>query len=159
MRKTLYSIFLLPLIFGFSFGQKSSKNVEFTQNNPQIVRISRANPAIDFVNYWKDVFRKPDIPVCDISREAYFEMYAKYIELNKEERAYVNAQPDIDEDYTIGDVIKTLTQKYYPNSNKTKNEKKKLDQSSIIVIAVVVALVGATSISILFILRNQKVIK
>ena len=43
--------------------------------------------------------------------------------------------------------------------NKIKNEKQKLDQTSIIVIATVVALVGATSISILFILKNNKFIE
>ena len=40
-----------------------------------------------------------------------------------------------------------------------EEEKQKLDQSSIIVIATVVALVGATAISVLYILKNQKVIK
>ena len=55
--------------------------------------------------------------------------------------------------------IYEMVNKYYPNHNKVKEEKQKLDQSSIIVIATVVALVGATAISILYILKNQKVIK
>lgn len=159
MRKLLLSIFLLPLIFGFSANRKSAKNSGFVCEKPQICRILRSEQADDFITYWRTDFRVNNPEVCDISKEAYLDMYARYEPLSKEDKAIVNETPDIEEGVTIGQVIKTLTQKYYPNNSKTQNEKKKLDQSAIIIIAVVVALVGATSISILFILKNQKVIK
>lgn len=159
MKKLLLSIFLLPLIFGFSGSQKSLKNSGFVNEKTQICRIYRSSQADDFISYWRTDFRVNNPEVCNITKDAYLEMYARYEPLNREDKQIVNEAEDIEEGYTIGQVIKTLTQKYYPNNDKAKNEKKKLDQSAIIVIAVVVALVGATSISILFILKNNKVIK
>ena len=159
MKKLLLSIFLIPLLFGFGSTRKNQINRDFVMEKPQISRVLRSTQSDDFISYWTNEFRVEWPAVCDITREAYQEMYSHYEPLSKEDKATVNAAPDIEEGVTIGQVIKTLTQKYYPNNNKTKNEKKKLDQSAIIIIAVVVALVGATSISILFILKNQKVIK
>lgn len=160
MKKILLSIFLLPLIFGFSSGLKTTNNVEFAEKSGRITRNLLSNAAQDFVDYWYDDFRDPEVPVCDITYASYSEMYQRYQVLSKEDRAEVNATADnIQPEYTIGDIIKTLVAKYYPNNSKNSSEKKKLDQSAIIIIAVVVALVGASSISILYILRNQKVIE
>ena len=159
MRKLLLSVFLIPFIFGFSSGVKKTKNNGFAENSLQISYIYRSSQSDDFIDYWNTEFRSSDVPVCDISYESYLEMYEKYQALSKEDREIVNAAPDIDEGYTIGQVIRTLVQKYYPNNSKGSSDKKKLNQSAIIIIAVVVALVGASSISILYILKNQKVIK
>ena len=159
MKKLLLSIFLIPLLFGFGSTRKNQINRDFAMEKPQISRVLRSAQSDDFISYWTNEFRVEWPAVCDITKDAYQEMYSRYEPLSKEDKVTVNAAPDIEEGVTIGQVIKTLTQKYYPNNNKTKNEKKKLDQSAIIIIAVVVALVGATSISILFILKNQKVIK
>ena len=159
MKKLLLSIFLIPLLFGFSSKQKLENNCGFAYEKPQISYILRSSQSDDFISYWNNEFRVTWPAVCDITKEGYMEMYSRYELLSREDKRLVNEAPDIEEGVTIGQVIKTLTQKYYPNNSKTKNEKKKLDQSAIIIIAVVVALVGATSISILFILRNQKVIE
>ena len=159
MKKILLSVFLLPLIFGFSNSSKIEKKSTFASEKPQICRIYRSSEADNFIEYWNTDFRVNNPEVCNIKKDAYTAMYSRYEVLSKEDKAIVNDTPDIEEGYTIGDVIKTLTQKYYPNNSKAKTEKKKLDQSAIIVIAVVVALVGASSISILYILKNQKVIE
>lgn len=159
MKKLLLSIFLIPLLFGFGSSQKNQNNRGFAMEKPQISCVLRSAQSDEFISYWTNDFRVQWPAVCDITRDAYQDMYSRYEPLSKEDKATVNAAPDIENGVTIGQVIKTLTQKYYPNNNKAKNEKKKLDQSAIIIIAVVVALVGATSISILFILKNQKVIK
>ena len=160
MKKVLLGIFLLPLLFGFSFAQKSANNQSNVIEKPQIARVLRSVQSDSFIAYWNEEFRVNNPKVCDITYDAFTPMYERYIALSKEDRATVNSTVDaLEPDYTIGDIIKTLVAKYYPNNKKAKNEKKKLDQKSIIVIAVVVALVGATSISILFILKNQKVIK
>ena len=160
MKKVLLGIFLLPLLFGFSFASKTTKNASNVVEKPQIARVLRSAQSDSFITYWNEEFRVENPKVCDITNEAFTPMYDRYISLNKEDRATVNSTVDaLEPDYTIGDIIKTLVSKYYPNNKKAKNEKKKLNQTSIIVIAVVVALVGATSISILFILKNQKVIK
>lgn len=160
MKKLLLSLFLLPLIFGVSCSSKQAKNTQFALKYPEITRISRGQKLDQFITYWNEDFRVNNPKVCDITYDAYAPMYERYQELSKDERATLNETPDILEpEYTIGEVVKTLVAKFYPNNKKAKVEKKKLDQSSIIIIAVVVALVGATSISILFILRNNKVIE
>lgn len=159
MRKLLLSVFLIPLLFGFSHSSKNTKNSGFAENSLQISYIYRSSHSDEFIEYWNNEFRSSDVPVCNITYESYLEMYEKYQALSKEDREIVNAAPDIDEGYTIGQVIRTLVQKYYPNNSKGNSDKKKLNQSAIIIIAVVVALVGASSISILYILKNQKVIK
>ena len=159
MRKLVLSILLLPLIFGVSSCKNNAKKASNLGYQLKIAVISRSSYTDEFIFYWETQFRTKHENACDFTKAEFEEMYAKYILLSKEDRTYVNAQADLQEGYTIGDVIKTLVTMYYPNNNKTKNEKKKLDQSSIIIIAVVVALVGATSISILYILKNRKVIE
>ena len=160
MKKVLLGIFLLPLLFGFFNAPKSAKNTANVVEKPQIARVLRSTQSDEFISYWNGEFRVQNPQVCDITSTEFYPMYDRYIALSKEDRAIVNETADeLEPDYTIGQIVRTLVAKFYPNNKKAKNEKKKLDQSAIIVIAVVVALVGATSISILFILKNQKVIK
>ena len=160
MRKLLLSILMLPLLFGFSSCGKNVKKTHTLGKNREIVHVLRGEQLDLFITYWNEDFRVNNPKVCDITYDAYVPMYERYQELSKEDRATLNETPDtLEPEYTIGAIVKTLVGRFYPNNSKTKQEKKKLDQSSIIIIAVVVALVGATSISILFILRNQKVIE
>ena len=160
MKKLLLSIFLLPLVFGFSFSSKSAKNNANEVKNTQIARVFRSSEADDFITYWNEDFRVNNPKVCDIKYQDYVPMYERYKPLSKEDKQILNETYDLLEpDYTIGQIVKTLVARFYPNNNKRNAEKKKLDQTAIIVIAVVVALVGASSISILYILKNQKVIK
>lgn len=158
MKKFLLPLLLVPMMFGV-FSKNTVKNEVFESKTPVISYAIRLNDEHPFLDYWSS-FRETHPAVCDITKEEFKEMYIVYMGLSQEEKDYVNAQADgVEEGYTIGQVIRTLVNKYYPNHNKVKEEKQKLDQSSIIVIATVVALVGATAISILYILKNQKVIK
>lgn len=158
MKKLLLPLFLVPVMFG-AFGKNNVKTELNFVKTPSISYAIRLNDEHPFLDYWAS-FREAHPAVCDITKEEFKEMYIVYMGLSQEEKDYVNAQADgVEEGYTIGQVIRTLVNKYYPNHNKVKEEKQKLDQSSIIVIATVVALVGATAISILYILKNQKVIK
>ena len=155
---------LIPFLFLICFLGLSSKNIVKTPineyKNPIILRATVLNTSDTFIAYWQNDFRVRNPSVCDIPYDQYKEMYDIYLTLSKEDREIVNATKDLlEEKYTIGDIIRTLVNKFYPNNQKLKSEKQKLDQTSIIVIATVVALVGATSISILFILKNNKVIK
>ena len=158
MKKLLLPLLLVPMMFGV-FSKNTVKNEVFESKTPVISYAIRLNDEHPFLDYWAS-FREAHPAVCDITKEEFKEMYIVYTGLSQEEKDYVNAQTDkAEEGYTIGQVIRTLVTKYYPNHNKVKEEKQKLDQSSIIVIATVVALVGATAISVLYILKNQKVIK
>lgn len=157
--KLLLGLMLLPCLFGFNCKNTVKNPVNYSQNQ-SFAMVSRSAESDSFVNYWQNDFRVKNPAVCDIKYEAYKEMYGHYLDLSKEDREIVNAVKDeLEPDYTIGSIIRTLVNKFYPNNKKTVQEKEKLDQSTIIIIATVVAIVGATSISILFILKNNKVIK
>lgn len=159
MTKLLTLLLALPILFGFS-GKNTVKTPIFERQNQNISQISRSSESDSFVDYWKNNFRVHNPSVCDITYEAYREMYDKYSALSKADREIVNEIPDeLEPDYTIGAIVKYLVNRYYPNTQKINAEKKKLDQSTIIIIATVVALVGATAISVLYMLKNEKVIK
>ena len=158
MKKILLGLFLLPLLGGLSV-KNASKTSVFYSEKPTISR-SFSSQSEAFIEYWENDFREHNPAVCDITYEAYKEMYNRYLSLSESDRAIVNSTVDTREpDYTIGQIIKTLVNRFYPNNQKMQNEKSKLDQSTIIVIATVIALVGATAISILYILKNKKVIE
>ena len=134
---------------------ENKQNLIRQEKYDEIQEISKTEDAIKDINEKiKESLNDEDLDF-DIN-----EHQIVYSSLDQSEKEYINAQADgYEEGYTIGQVIRTLVNKYYPNKEKVKEEKQKLDQSSIIVIATVVALVGATAISVLYILKNQKVIK
>lgn len=159
MHKLFLGLLALPMMFGIS-GKNTVKTPVFDCKTPAISRTYRSAESDEFLNYWENDFRVNNPSVCDISYDAYLEMYEKYVALSKEDREIINEIPDkLEPDYTIGKIVKYLVTRYYPNTQKIKAEKKKLDQSTIIIIATVVALVGATAISVLYMLKNQKVIR
>ena len=152
-------LFALPLLFTGN-AKNSCKTSVFAVKNCAISYVTRSSSAPAFISYWENTFRNDETPVCDIPYDDYKKMYEQYSELSKEDREIVNATSDKREpEYTIGKIIQTLVNKFYPNTKKVMAEKQKLDQSTIIIIATVVALVGATAISVLYLLKNNKVIK
>ena len=158
MKKFFLPLLLLPMMFGLS-SKNIVKTEAFAVESPSFLRVNRSNAAQDFLDYWL-VFREDNPQVCDIDKATFDDMYyGHYLLLDESDRKIVIESKDVDEGYTIGQVIQGLINTFFPNHNKVKEEKQKLDQSSIIVIATVVALVGATAISVLFILKNNKVIK
>ena len=159
MFKLFACVLALPLLFGVS-SKNTVKTQVFECKTPVISSVYRSSESESFVDYWENDFRVNNPSVCDISYNSYREMYERYSALSKSDREIVNAIPDkYEPDYTIGEIVKYLVTRYYPNTQKVKAEKKKLDQSTIIIIATVVALVGATAISVLYMLKNQKVIR
>ena len=158
MKKIILPLLLLPFALGFS-GKNTVKTETFVAKSPSFAIVRTSPEAQSFLDYWVE-FRTANPEVCEMTREVFNEMYYQhYLQLSEEQRKEVVDSPDVDEGYTIGNVISALVNTFYPNNAKVKEEKKKLDQSSIIVIASVVALVGATAISVLYILKNNKVIK
>ena len=159
MKKAWTLIFLFPLMFAFS-GKNTVKTVAFSENQAYFAVDPAPSDPDSFKEYWENDFRENNPEVCNISLAAYKEMYGYYQPLSDSDKAIINAFKDAREpDYTIGQIIRTLVNKFEPNNSKMRSEKQKLEQSDIIVIATVVALVGATAISVLYILRNNKVIK
>lgn len=158
MKKIFLPLLLLPMMFGIS-SKNSVKTASFAVKTPSFSYVNRSAASSDFLAYWVQ-FRTDNPEVCEITKPVFEDMYRNhYLPLSQEDKDIVNASKDIDEEYTIGQVIRGLVNTFYPNHNKVKEEKQKLDQSSIIIIATVVALVGASAISVLYILKNNKVIK
>ncbi len=157
--KLLFLGLLLASTVCFSSSQNNIKNTQITKKLVQNPIILRNSATDSFVSYWKSEFKPEGVRACDISKEKYLEMMDRYLDLTKDEQAEVNIVNDLEEGYTIGDVIKTLVNKYYPNQQSIKDEKPKLDQRSIIIIASVISIVGMSAISVLYILKNRKLIK
>lgn len=159
MKKLLLPLFLLPLMLGFA-GKNPVRTDAFGAEIQYTLPDPIPSTAAEFIDYWENDFRKDEVPVCEITQKDYQDMMSVYKTLSDADKEIVNAHEDSrDKGYTVKQIIQTLVNKYYPNNQKMKEEKQKLNQSSIIIIATVVALVGATAISVLYILKNNKVIK
>ena len=160
MKKWTKLFLFLPLIgFAVSGVNLESKPV-LPEKNHVILREN--SPAVNnFLNYWENVFRaKYPGSVCDVTREDFDLLMEQYDPLTDSEKEIVNATKDTHQpEYTIGEVIKTIVNYVYPNKKSSEDNKKKLNQSKTIIIAVVVSIFGMSAISVLYILKKDKVIK
>lgn len=111
-----------------------------------------------FINLWDDEVRpNADSDICSMSKERFKEIKTKYDSLNSEDRACVNEYKD-KANQSIEDTMEYLS-KYYSDEQKNANEvKKNLPQDMTIGIIVSVAIFGMTTISIFYILKQQKII-
>ena len=161
IKKRLLLLLLLPIFsFGFSNAKSENKPV-LTRNYVQIVNKS-SYTAADFIEYWTNDFRSDHETksICDKSKEQYEEMISNYNQLDNLNKSVVNETADpYEPDYTIGHMIKQLINHFYPSNQKVNDNKPKLDQSTTIIIAVVVSIFGMSAISVLYILKKDKVIE
>ena len=160
MLKRLFAFLLLfaPLTFG-SFTSANPANMPVLHEKS----LKRSTISDEFLTYWKEDFRKDNsgniIAICDISYSSYKEMYSKYVVLSNEDRKTVNATPDYEEGYTIGDSIKELIRIHSNHVNTKDVERRTLNQSSTIIIIVVIAVFGMSTICVFFVLKNNKIIQ
>ena len=160
MLKRLFAFLLLlaPLTFG-GFKHETQANMPFLQEK----YIKKSVESDGFISYWKEDFRKDEagnlIAICDITYNSYKEMYAKYVLLSKTDREIVNSTPDYEEGYTIEDSIKELIRIHANHSPQKDTERRTLNQSSTIIIIVVIAVFGMSTICVFFVLKNNKIIK
>ena len=157
-RLVMLLLLLAPLSFG-SFKHESQANMPLLQEKS----LHRSVESDDFITYWKDDFRKDEagniILICDISYDSYAEMYSKYVVLSKEDRKVVNSTPDYEDGYTIEDSIKELIRIHANHASQKDTERRTLNQSSTIIIIVVIAVFGMSTICVFFVLKNNKIIK
>ena len=154
----VFGILALPTVFGGVKSNPATFSSEIPQNN--VVLQENSAETDEFLNYWSNDFRKDHISVCDITYESYKIMYSKFFALSESDRNYVSNLIDpMDESgtYTIGQVIEELANRF--KAKPQENNRRTLDQKTTIIIVVVVAVFGMTTISILFILKNNKLIK
>ena len=152
----LFLMMICPLL-------SSGKNFNNSENYNQIPAISAkfSQKSDDFLSYWKDDFRKNDqgkiIPICDITYNEYTVMYEKYVALDNADRVIVDKTPDYEEGYTIKDSIKQLVNMYAGHTDPKEN-KRVLTKSTSIIIIVVIAVFGMSTICVFFVLKNNKII-
>lgn len=160
MLKKLFAFLLLlaPLTFG-SFSR------DLPQNNAVLHEkyIKKSVESDNFLSYWRNDFRKDEngkiIAICDITYASYKEMYQKYVLLTSDDRKIVNLTPDYEEGYTIEDSIKELIRIHSNHGNIKPVERRTLNQSSTIIIIVVVAVFGMSTICVFFVLKSNKIIQ
>ena len=142
-----------------------TKNVEEKAIEPQIsYRISpQSTESDDFLTYWRNDFRKDEkgdiIPVCDITYVSFKSMYSRYSLLDKDSKNIVNNTPDYEEGYTIRNSIETLIDRFASVQQANNTNKRTLDQSSSIIVIVVVAVFGMSTICVFFVLKNGNIIQ
>ena len=163
MRKLkLFNLLLLPILFGgFALASQASN----LKNEAQYVEV-RAIDEYTVEDFLADytAIRKQMVDanrnVCSATREEYNQIMEIFYKLSKENRQIAGENPDpFEPNYKISQVVTTLVSLYYASPVNNASSKPKLTQSTTIIIAVVVSIIGMSAISVLFILKNNKVIE
>ena len=160
-KKNMLKLLLLPLMFmGVSFATVAGA-VSFNQN---VVMVRASSTEVDaFLNRFRAIRTQQNSEgktICDTTKEEYEELVNLYSALSKEEQTEVNLL--VDEyvaDSTIGSMMKEIIRIHYTNGGTNEAPKEKLDQSTTIIIAVVVSIFGMSAISVLFILKKDNYIE
>ncbi len=129
-------------------------------SNNSYVAVHAYSDAINaFLTRFNEI-REEQQSICDTTKDQYNELIALYSALSQDEKEEVNAMIDAnDHNYTIGEQMKEIIRLYFSPQSISEAPKPKLDQKTTIVIACVVSIVGMSAISVLFILRNNKLIE
>ena len=124
------------------------------------VRASESEEWTNFMNKYNAERAAHSDSVCDIPKDACDEILALYNKLSAEEKLSLNSIKDsLDDSFTIGQAINELLKKYYPSKEESDRPTDKISQSTAIIIVVVVSIVGMSAISVLYILKKDKVIE
>ena len=111
-----------------------------------------------FINLWDDEIRpNSDSDICSMSKERFKTLKEKYDGLTATDRAIVNEYID-KAGQSIEDTMEYLSKYYSDDEEKTNQVKRNLPQDMTIGIIVSVAIFGMTTISIFYILKQQKII-
>lgn len=124
------------------------------------VKAAESEEWTNFMNTYTAEREAHSGSVCDIPKDACDEILAFYNKLSAEEKLSLNSIKDsIDDSFTIGQAINELLKKYYPSKEESDRPTDKISQSTAIIIVVVVSIVGMSAISVLYILKKDKVIE
>ena len=160
MKKTGFLALLITsvLMVGISFA--SNATYPGFDDKFVVVYAENSQEALDFVNNdWKP-FRDAHHDICSVTFDDYQNIMNKYKSLSEDLRKEVNEMADTYQpDFTIGAMINELVKTHYSVLPDGQSKREKLDQSTTIIIAVVVSIFGMSAISVLYILKNKKVIE
>lgn len=137
-----------------------SNTLVFSQNKVVEVRAINSQEYDDFISEYNKQRALHPTSVCDIPEDACNKILELYNKLTPEEKLYLNSVKDeLDDSFTIGQAINELLKKYYPSKEESDHPSDKISQSTAIIIVVVVSIVGMSAISVLYILKKDKVIQ
>ena len=159
-------LFNLLLLLSASIGFASISSFSTLKSSQNIIEV-KADNEIDydtFILQYTEIRNKQSEAgrpsACDATVYEYNDIMEIYGKLNQNDRQKVVLTEDpIQPIYTIGQYINELVKKFYNPTAANSVSKPKLDQSTTIIIAVVVSIFGMSAISVLYILKNKKVIE
>lgn len=140
----------------------TGKIEEFSLTNlPQDITVHYEACDEGFICKWHDEVREYNdvsVSICDtVSKATYQEFASLYSNLSSTgDFETVKLYPDTEE-FNIGESMKKLADMYSPSSD-SKNNQKTMSQSSMIVLILVIAAIGMTSIGLFYVLKDKKVI-
>ena len=114
--------------------------------------------AIDegFINYWnKEVRPTENTNICEISTQTYQYVRELYIGLSAEDKAVVDAYTDL-AGSTIKDSMKELNRHFATPDGAKKSEE--WNQTGAIILIIIIAVIGMTSITVFFLLKTKQII-
>lgn len=156
-RKLLLALLLPVLFIGVSL---IATNNTFSSGN-NVIEVKAAT-SVDYDNFIDayDQFRiKYPESICDISKEDCDELLELYNKLSAEEKLDLNEYKYGEDTFSAAQAITELKKKYYPDKEERDNKGEKISQSTAIIIVVVVSIFGMSAISVLYILKKDKVIE
>lgn len=140
----------------------TGKTEEFSLNNLSeevVVHYEACDEG--FISKWHAEIREYNdttVSICDtVSKAQYNEFAELYSNLSYTgDFETVKLYPDTEE-FNIGESMKKLADIYSPSSD-SKNTEKTMTQSSMIVLILIIAAIGMTSIGLFYVLKDKKVI-
>ena len=109
-----------------------------------------------FIHFWGEHIRQSqEQSICDVTRENYERMLLLYSALSKDDKEVVDSIED--GDGTIKDSVNFL--KTYFKGKSSSNITKEIAQSTMLVVILVIASIGMTSIGIFYYLKDKNIIE
>lgn len=158
LRKLLLALLLPVLFVGVSLIATNN-----TFNRGYNVIEVKAATSVDYDNFIEEYDRLREIypdSICDITYSECNYLLELYNKLSLEEKSDLNEYNRNGKDtFSAAQAITELKKKYYPNKEERDNKGEKISQSTAIIIVVVVSIFGMSAISVLYILKKDKVIE
>ena len=156
-RKLLVAI-LLPILFVGASLVASNNSFKIAENVVE-VKAATSQAYDDFIAKYDQI--RVDYPesICNISKTECDELLGLYNQLSSEEKLDLNEYKFGDDTFSAAQAITELKKKFYPDKEERDNKGEKISQSTAIIIVVVVSIFGMSAISVLYILKKDKVIE
>ena len=157
LRKLLLTLLLPVLFIGVSL--IATNNAFNSGNNVIEVKAATSVDYDNFINEYDRLREKYPNSICDITYSECNYLLELYNKLSAEEKLDLNEYKYGEDNFSAAQAITELKKKYYPDKEERDNKGEKISQSTAIIIVVVVSIFGMSAISVLYILKKDKVIE